>query len=163
VLSSLYSVTLPPLLLSLLAASNESAPRMRIVLGLGLLVLLVCGPGLADTVYYRCIKAGGKGANPKEVMIVTIDPLVGEMKAERYSAKTLRSRSIYQIEEANETIRGRYVSPKGIVLVLELDRRTGHFTETIGGKEPTYYDCEPPGSALLARRRANGYGASSTV
>jgi hypothetical protein len=33
-------------------------------------------------------------------------------------------------------------------MVLELDRNTRRVTETMGGKEPTYYDCEPPGAAL---------------
>jgi hypothetical protein len=124
---------------------------MRIVLGLGLLVLLGCGPGLADTVYYRCVKAMGKQTIPTEVMMVAIDPLLGEMKAERYSSKTLRSRTVYQLEKMDErTIRGRYVLPiiGGIEMVLELDRATGQVTETMGGNEPTYYNCDPPGSAL---------------
>ena len=77
---------------------------MRIVLGLGLLVLLGCGPSLADTVYYRCVKAVGKQTNPNEVMLLIIDPLLGEMKAERYSGQTLRSRTVYQL-------RSRYVLP----------------------------------------------------
>jgi hypothetical protein len=124
---------------------------MRIVLGLGLLVLLGCGPSLADTVYYRCVKAVGKQTNPNEVMLLIIDPLLGEMKAERYSGQTLRSRTVYQLEKMDErTIRGRYVLPivGGIEMVLELDRAKSRVTEAIGGKEPTYYDCESPGSAL---------------
>jgi hypothetical protein len=124
---------------------------MRIVLGLGLLVLLGYGPSLADTVYYRCVKAVGKQTNPNEVMLLIIDPLLGEMKAERYSGQTLRSRTVYQLEKMDErTIRGRYVLPivGGIEMVLELDRAKSRVTEAIGGKEPTYYDCEPPGSAL---------------
>ena len=122
---------------------------MRVVLGLGLLVLLGCGPSLADTVYYRCVKVVVEQTNPQEVMLVTIDPLLGEMKAERYSGKTLRSRTTYQIEQIDEaTTRGRYVSPIGMSMVLELDRAKGRVTEVIGGKAPTYYDCEPPGSAL---------------
>jgi hypothetical protein len=44
-------------------------------------------------------------------------------------------------------------------MVLELDRAKGRVTEAIGGKAPTYYDCEPPGSALIARRRVSGCGA----
>jgi hypothetical protein len=124
---------------------------MRIMLGLGLLVLLGCGPSLADTVYYRCVKAVGKQTNPNEVMLLIIDPLLGEMKAERYSGQTVRSRTVYELEKMDErTIRGRYVLPivGGIEMVLELDRNTRRVTETMGGKEPTYYDCEPPGSAL---------------
>jgi hypothetical protein len=122
---------------------------MRIVLGLGLLVLLGCGPSLADTVYYRCVKVVVEQTNPQEIMLVTIDPLLGEMKAERYSGKTLRSRTTYQIEQIDEaTTRGRYVSPIGMSMVLELDRAKGRVTEAIGGKAVTYYDCGPPGSAL---------------
>src|SRR6266508_2814662 len=127
------------------------APRIRIVLGLGLLVLLGCGPSLADTVYYRCVKAVGKQTNPNEVMLLIIDPLLGEMKAERYYGQTLRSRTVYELEKMDErTIRGRYVLPivGGIAMGLELDRAKGRVTEAIGDKEPTYYDCEPPGSAL---------------
>ena len=50
----------------------------------------------------------------------------------------------------NESItRGRYVLPLlGIGMVLELDRAKGRVTETIGGKEPTDYNCEPPSSSL---------------
>jgi hypothetical protein len=75
-------------------------------------------------------------------MLVTIDPLLGEMKAERYSGKTLRSRTIYRIDVMNESItRGRYVLPLlGIGMVLELDRAKGRVTETVGSKVAYYYD-----------------------
>jgi len=47
------------------------------------------------------------------------------------------------------TIRGRYVLPiLGIAIVLELDRAKGRVTETIGGKLPIYYNCEPPSATL---------------
>jgi hypothetical protein len=80
---------------------------------------------------------------------VTVDPLLGEMKAERYSGN-LRSRMTYQIDVLNEaTIRGRYVLPiLGITMVLELDRIKGRVTETVGAKEPIYYNCEPPSATL---------------
>jgi len=34
------------------------------------------------------------------------------------------------------------------MMVLELDRPKRRVTETEGGKEPTYYNCEPPSAAL---------------
>jgi hypothetical protein len=47
------------------------------------------------------------------------------------------------------TIRGRHVVPIfGINMLLEIDRAKGRVTETIGGKEPTYYNCESPSSKL---------------
>ena len=47
------------------------------------------------------------------------------------------------------TIRGRYVLPiLGIAIVRELDRAKGRIPETVGGKVPTYYNCEPPSAAL---------------
>ena len=112
-------------------------------------VLLGCRSLLADTVYYRCVQVVGTRTNPAATMLVTIDPLLGEMKAE-YSGKTLRSRTIYRIDVMNESItRGRYVLPLlGIGMVLELDRAKGRVTETVGSKEPTYYNCEPPSSTL---------------
>src|SRR5215831_11452651 len=75
-----------------------------------------------------------------------ITPLLGEIKAEHYSGKTLRSPTTYQIDVLDEaTIRGRYVLPiLGITMVLELHRAIGRVTETIGRKEPTDYNCEPP-------------------
>jgi hypothetical protein len=119
---------------------------MRMTIALGLSVLLGCGPLLADTVYYRCVEAG-KQTNPEAVLLVTIDPLLGEIKAERYSGKTLRSRTIDVLDEA--TIRGLYVLPiLGIMMVLELDRARGRVTETVSGKDPTYYNCEPPSATL---------------
>ena len=33
-------------------------------------------------------------------------------------------------------------------MVLELDRIKERVTETIGGKEPTYYNSEPPSATL---------------
>jgi len=122
---------------------------MRITPALALSVLLGCGPLLGDTVSYRCVEEG-KQTNPEAILVVTIDPLLGDMKAERYAGKTLRSRMTYQIDALNEaTIRGRYVLPiLGITMVLELDRIKGRVTETIGGKEPTYYNCEPPSATL---------------
>ena len=122
---------------------------MRITIALGLSIILGCGPLLADAVYYRCFEAG-KQTNPETVLLVTIDPLLGEIKAERYSGQTLRSRMTYQIDVLDEaTIRGRYVLPiLGIAIVLELDRAKGRITETVGGMEVTYYNCEPPSAAL---------------
>jgi hypothetical protein len=84
---------------------------MRITITLALLVLVGCGPVAADTLKYRCVELG-KETNPAAILLVTIDPLLGEMKAERYSGKTLRSRIIYRIDVMNESItRGRYVLP----------------------------------------------------
>jgi hypothetical protein len=122
---------------------------MKITPALALSVLLASRPLLADTVSYRCVEAG-KQTNPETILLVTVDPLLGEMKAERYSGKTLRNRMTYQIDVLNEgTIRGRYVLPiLGITMVLELDRIKGRVTETVGGKEPTYYNCEPPSATL---------------
>ena len=79
-----------------------------------------------------------------------MERLLGEIKAEHYSGKTLRSRTTYQIDVLDEaTIRGRYVLPiLGITMVLELHRTIGRVTETIGGKGPTDYNCEPPSSSL---------------
>ena len=56
----------------------------------------------------------------------------------------------YQIDVLNEAIiRGRYFLPiLGIKMVLELDRIKERVTETIGGKEPTYYNSEPPSATL---------------
>jgi hypothetical protein len=121
---------------------------MRITPALALSVLLGCGPLLGDTVYYRCVAE--KQTNPEAILLVTIDPLLGEIKAERYSGKTLRSRMTYQIDVLDEaTIRGRYALPiLGITMVLELDRVKGRVTETVGGKEPIYYNCEPPSATL---------------
>jgi len=126
----------------------ETACR-RITPALALSVLLACGPLLADTVSYRCVEAG-KQTNPEAILRVTVDPLLGEMKAERYSGKTLRSRMTYQIDVLNEgTIRGRYALPiLGLTMVLELDRIKGRVTETVSGKEPIYYNCEPPSATL---------------
>jgi hypothetical protein len=123
--------------------------RMRITSALALSVLLGCGPLLGDTVYYRCVEAG-KQTNPEAILLVTVDPLLGEMKAERYSGKTLQSRMTYQIDVLDEaTIRGRYALPiLGLTMVLELDRVKRRVTETVGGKEPTYYNCEPPSATL---------------
>jgi hypothetical protein len=81
---------------------------MRITPALALPVLLGCGPLLADTVYYRCVEAERQQINPTAILLVTIDPLLGEIKADRYSGKTLRSRTTYQIDVLDEvTIRGR--------------------------------------------------------
>jgi hypothetical protein len=128
---------------------KAETPCMRITPTLALSVLLGCGPLLGDTVYYRCVEAG-KQTNPEAILLVTIDPLLGEMKAQRYSGKALRSRTTYQIDVIDEaTIRGRYALPiLGITMVLELDRVKGRVTETVGGKEPAYYNCEPPSSNL---------------
>jgi hypothetical protein len=122
---------------------------MRITPALALPVLLGCGPLLADTVYYRCVEAE-RQINTAAILLVTIDPLLGEIKAERYSGKTLRSRTIYQIDVLDEaTIRGRHVVPIfGIDMLLEIDRSKGRVTETVGGKDPTYYNCESPSSKL---------------
>ena len=122
---------------------------MRITPALALPVLLGCGPLLADTVYYRCVEAG-KQTIPETTLLVIIDPLLGEIKAERYSGKTLRSRTTYQIDLLDEaTIRGRHVVPIfGINMLLEIDRSKGRVTETVGGKDPTYYNCESPSSKL---------------
>jgi hypothetical protein len=141
----LFGITSVDALSDSLSGPKERAPRMRITLALGLSVLLGCGPLLADTVYYRCLKV----TNPRETLLVTIDPLLGEMKAE-HSGAILRSRRVYQIDMMDEaTIRGRYVLPLvGFAMVLELDRVKGRVTETIGGKVPTYYNCEPPSSTL---------------
>jgi hypothetical protein len=119
---------------------------MRTTIALALSLLLGCGPVAADTVYYRCLEAG-KQTN---ILLVTIDPLLGEIKAERYSGKTLQGRTTYHIDVLDEaTIRGLYVVPiLGIMMVLELDRAKRRVTETVGGKEPTYYNCEPPSAAL---------------
>jgi hypothetical protein len=76
---------------------------MRITITLALLVLVGCGPVAADTLKYRCVELG-KETNPAAILLVTIDPLLGEMKAERYSGKTLRSRIIYRIDVMNESI-----------------------------------------------------------
>ena len=70
---------------------------MRITPALVLSILLGCGPLLGDTVSYRCVEMG-KQINLEEILFVTVDPLLGEMKAERYSANTLRSRMTYQID-----------------------------------------------------------------
>ena len=122
---------------------------MRITPALALSVLLGCGPLLGDTVSYRCVEEG-KQTNPEAILLVTIDPLLGDMNAERYAGKTLRSRMTYQIDALNEaTIRGRYVLPiVGITMALELDRVKRRVTETVSGKEPTYYNCEPPSATL---------------
>jgi hypothetical protein len=63
---------------------------------------------VADTVYYRCVEQ----SNPEAILLVTIDPLLGEIKAKRYSGNTLWSRTTYQIDVLDvTTIRGRYVLP----------------------------------------------------
>jgi hypothetical protein len=130
----------------MIIVSSAETPRMRIRIALALLFLLGCGPVAADTVYYRCLEAG-KQTN---ILLVTIDPLLGEMRAERYSGKVLQRRTTYRIDVLDEaTIRGLYVVPiLGIMMVLELDRPKRRVTEMAGGKEPTYYDCEPPSAAL---------------
>jgi hypothetical protein len=33
-------------------------------------------------------------------------------------------------------------------MLLEIDRAKGRVTETVGGKERTYYNCESPSSKL---------------
>src|SRR4029079_10074989 len=131
---------------------------MRITPALALSVLLGCGPLLGDTVSYRCVEEG-KQTNPEAILLVTIDPLLGDMKAERYAGKTLRSRMTYQIDALNEaTIRGRYVLPiLGITMVLELDRIKGRVTETIGGQETTYYTSNP------LRRRCSKWSKAPTA
>jgi hypothetical protein len=112
---------------------------------LGFLVLLSCRFSLADAIIFRCVKAG---PGPNEVMVVTLDPLLGQMKAESYTSKTLSSQTTFQIEEMDEAIiRGRNVAQRG-TLVLELNRVAGRATVTAGDHEPTYYDCEAPSSTL---------------
>jgi len=119
---------------------------MRITIALGFSMVLGCGSLEADTVYYRCVEQ----SNPEAILLVTIDPLLGEIKAKRYSGNTLWSRTTYQIDVLDvTTIRGRYVLPiLGIGIVLERDRAKGRVTETIGGKLPIYYNCEPPSATL---------------
>jgi hypothetical protein len=115
-------------------------------IALGFSMVLGCGSLVADTVYYRCVEQ----SNPEAILLVTIDPLLGEIKAKRYSGNTLWSRTTYQIDVLDvTTIRGQYVLPiLGIAIVLELDRAKGRVTETIGGKLPIYYNCEPPSATL---------------
>jgi hypothetical protein len=128
---------------------QAKTPGMRITPALALSIMLGCGAVLADTVYYRCVDAGNQTSSAV-ILLVTIDPLLGEMKAERYSGTTLWSRMTYQIDVLDEvTIRGRYDLPiLGIAIVLELDRAKGRITETVGGNEVTNYNCEPPSAAL---------------
>jgi hypothetical protein len=122
---------------------------MRITIALGFSMVLGCGSLVADTVYYRCVEQ----SNPEAILLITIDPLLGEIKAKRYSGNTLWSRTTYQIDVLDvTTIRGRYVLPiLGIAIVLELDRAKGRVTETIGGKLPIYYNCEPPFGDVVAK------------
>jgi hypothetical protein len=114
-------------------------------LWLGFLVLLSWLSSLADAIRFRCVRAG---PGPKEIMVVTLDPLLGQMKAESYTSKTLSSQTTFQIEAMDEAfIRGRNVGQRG-TLVLELNRVAGRATVTVGDHEPTYYDCEAPSSTL---------------
>ena len=81
-------------------------------------------------------------------MLLTIDPMLGEMTAERYLGEKLRSRTIYKIEEMDPAIiRGRKVR-LGEEVVLELNSTTRRLTETVGGNETYHYDCEAPSSVL---------------
>ena len=116
---------------------------MRITPALALSIILGCGSLRADTVSYRCVEAG-KQTNPETILLVTVDPLLGEMKAERYSGN-LRSRMTYQIDALNEaTIRGRYVLPiLGITMVLELDRIKGRADDAASRGEPVRRDDNP--------------------
>jgi hypothetical protein len=119
-------------------------------LWLGFLVLLSCRSSLADAIHYRCVKteAALKQTDPEQFMLLTIDPLLGEMTAERYLGEKLRSRTIYQIEEMDAAIlRGRKVR-LGEDIVLELNRTTRRVTETVGGNETHHYDCDAPKSVL---------------
>ena len=80
-------------------------------------------------------------------MLLTIDPMLGEMTAERYLGEKLRSRTIYKIEEMDAAIiRGRKVR-LGEEVVLE-NSTTRRLTETVGGNETYHYDCEAPSSVL---------------
>jgi hypothetical protein len=120
-------------------------------LWLGFLVLLSWQSSLADAIRFRCVRAG---PGPKEIMVVTLDPLLGQMKAESYASKTLSSQATFQIEAMDEAfIRGRNVGQGRNVghrgtLVLELNRVGGRATVTVGDHEPTYYDCEAASSTL---------------
>ena len=51
-------------------------------------------------------------------------------------------------EHQQQEIQIQELTSHGIAIVLELDRAKGRVTETIGGKLPIYYNCEPP-SAML--------------
>jgi hypothetical protein len=105
----------------------------------------VCHNSLAYALYFRCV---GEGSSSKELMLVTLDPLLGEMKVENYISRTVHNRTIFQIEEMDEAItRGRHVGLRG-TSVLELNRVTGRATVTVGDHEPTYYDCEAPRATL---------------
>ena len=53
---------------------------MRITPALALSIMLGCGAVLADTVYYRCVDAGNQTSSAA-ILLVTIDPLLGEMNA----------------------------------------------------------------------------------
>jgi hypothetical protein len=77
-------------------------------LWLGFLVLLSWQSSLADAIRFRCVRAG---PGSKEIMVVTLDPLLGQMKAESYTSKTLSSQMTFQIEAMDEAvIRGRNVA-----------------------------------------------------
>ena len=117
---------------------------------LGLAPLLWSWPSLADATHYRCVKTAEalKQSDPKQFMLLTIDPMLGEMTAERYLGEKLRSRTIYKIEEMDAAIiRGRKVR-LGEEVVLELNSTTRRLTETVGGNETYHYDCEAPSSVL---------------
>jgi hypothetical protein len=117
---------------------------------LGLAPLLWSWPSLADAIHYRCVKTAEalKQSDPKQFILLTIDPMLGEMTAERYLGEKLRSRTIYKIEDMDAAIiRGRKVR-LGEEVVLELNSTTRRLTETVGGNETYHYDCEAPSSVL---------------
>ena len=111
-------------------------------LWLGFLMLLSCRSSLADAIHYRCVKTdeAPKQTDPEQSMLLTIDPLLGEMTAERYLGEKLRSRTTYRIEDMDAAIlRGRKVR-LGEDLAFELNRTTRRLTETVGGNETYHYD-----------------------
>ena len=119
-------------------------------LWLGFLVLLSCRSTLADAIHYRCVKTEdvAKQSDTEQFMLLTIDPLLGEMTAERYVGEKLRSRTIYQIEDMDAAVlRGRNVR-LGEDVALELNRTTRRLTETIGGNETYHYGCDAPSVGL---------------
>jgi len=117
---------------------------------LGLAPLLWSWPSLADAIHYRCVKTAEAltQSDPKQFILLTVDPMLGEMTAERYLGEKLRSRTIYKIEDMDAAIiRGRKVR-LGEEVVLELNSTTRRLTETVGGNETYHYDCEAPSSVL---------------
>jgi hypothetical protein len=107
------------------------------------LLLLGCNRCLAETVSMRCLKADAtQHRGLKEVMVLTVDSQLGEMKTEDYLSNKRHSQMLFRIEQMDDT------TVDGLNLrgdsVLEFNRLTGRLSETVDDKEPTLWDCGAP-------------------